>query len=116
MSTSKIQTFLSSVNRLIDENYTNHFPNTPVERRRRITVSKNKGRRWLKLVEVTQGDLQEHSVWGFISLQDGRHEGVPVRKGDLMKAAGWSSPAKHPRGNIIDGTARWNLYGPDYLK
>ena len=38
-----------------------------------------------------------------------------MMKGDLLKAATWKAPAKHARGNIIDGTARYGVYGPEYL-
>lgn len=54
--------------------------------------------------------------WGFISRVDGDLKGAPVRKGDLLKAATWKSPAKHARGNIIDGTAQYGAYGPSYIK
>ena len=38
-----------------------------------------------------------------------------VLKGDLLKPASWKSPAKHSRGNIFDGSDKWNFYGPNYL-
>ena len=53
--------------------------------------------------------------WGFISRVDGDLKGSPIKKGDLLKAATWKAPAKHARGNIIDGTARYSTYGPEYL-
>lgn len=53
--------------------------------------------------------------WGFISRVDGDLKGSPIKKGDLLKAASWKAPAKHARGNIIDGTARYGIFGPDYL-
>ena len=53
--------------------------------------------------------------WGFISRVDGDLKGAPIKKGDLLKPATWKAPAKHARGNIIDGTARWSEYGPEYL-
>lgn len=53
--------------------------------------------------------------WGFISRVDGDLKGAPIKKGDLLKPASWKSPAKHSRGNIIDGTARYSEYGPTYL-
>ena len=53
--------------------------------------------------------------WGFISRVDGDLKGSPIKKGDLLKAATWKAPAKHARGNIIDGTARYGIYGPEYL-
>ena len=53
--------------------------------------------------------------WGFISRVDGDLKGSPIKKGDLLKAATWKAPAKHARGNIIDGSARFGVYGPEYL-
>jgi len=55
------------------------------------------------------------SCWGFISRVDGDLKGSPIKKGDLLKAATWKAPAKHARGNIIDGTARYGVYGPEYI-
>ena len=55
------------------------------------------------------------SCWGFISRVDGDLKGAPIKKGDLLKPATWKAPAKHARGNITDGTARWSEYGPEYL-
>ena len=55
------------------------------------------------------------TCWGFISRVDGDLKGSPIKKGDLLKAATWKAPAKHARGNIIDGTARYSTYGPEYL-
>ena len=56
-----------------------------------------------------------NGCWGFISRVDGNLKGAPIKKGDLLKCASWKSPAKHARGNIIDGTAKYGVYGPDYL-
>jgi hypothetical protein len=53
--------------------------------------------------------------WGFISRVDGDLKGSPIKKGDLLKAATWKAPAKHARGNIIDGSARYGVYSPEYL-
>jgi hypothetical protein len=64
-----------------------------------------------KFIRLWQGT----SCWGFISRVDGDLKGAPIKKGDLLKAATWKAPAKHSRGNIIDGTARYGVYGPDYL-
>ena len=33
-----------------------------------------------------------------------------------MKPASWSKPAKHSRGNIFEGTAKYTYYGPEYLQ
>lgn len=57
-----------------------------------------------------------NTCWGFISRVDGDLKGAPIKKGDLLKPATWKAPAKHARGNIIDGTAQWGEYGPSYIK
>ena len=54
------------------------------------------------------------SVWGFVVNTD---KDKKCAKGDILKAAGYSAPARNAaRGNIIDGgyTIRWT--GPLYLK
>ena len=65
-----------------------------------------------KFIRLWQGS----SCWGFISRVDGDLKGAPIKKGDLLKAATWKAPAKHARGNIIDGTAQYGEYGPSYIK
>ena len=65
-----------------------------------------------KYTKVIQGS----SVWGFIANGDGVLKGIPYKKGDVFKAAGWAAPAKWARGNIFDSNQnyfRWT--GPDYL-
>ena len=60
--------------------------------------------------------IQGSSVWGFIAKSDGVLKGIPFKKGDVFKAAGWAAPAKWQRGNIFDSNQnyyRWT--GPDYL-
>jgi hypothetical protein len=56
----------------------------------------------------------QESVWGFIALVDNPQKGLKV--GDLLKAAGYNTPAKHARGNILNGTAKYDKYSPTYLK
>ena len=68
-----------------------------------------RGRKYIKLIS-------DSSVWGFVSMVDGFNKGVSVKKGDLLMAANHSSPAKHSRGNIFDGTDSWTFFGPSYLK
>ena len=64
-----------------------------------------------KFIRLWQGT----SCWGFISRVEGDLKGSPIKKGDLLKAASWKSPAKHARGNIMDGSAKYGVYGPEYL-
>lgn len=65
-----------------------------------------------KFIKLNKGGY----CWGFISRVDGVLHGLPIKKGDLFKAASYKAPAKHARGNIIDGTARYGVYGPEYMK
>ena len=73
----------------------------------------------LPQVKITAGKkfykiVVGNSIWGFIARNNMVHKGVQVKKGDLMKSAG-PQPAKHPRGNVIDGTAQYGPHGPVYL-
>jgi hypothetical protein len=54
------------------------------------------------------------SVWGFVAMID--NPGKGFKKGDLLKAAGWNTPAKNARGNVLDGTAKYTKWSPAYLK
>lgn len=56
------------------------------------------------------------STWGFIAKKDVITSTKSFRKGDLLRAATASAPAKHSRGNIVEGTAMYGPYGPEYLK
>jgi len=60
------------------------------------------GKKYIKIVK-------EDSVWAFINKQNG----------DVLKPAGWRTPAKHARGNIFDdqnGLSSIGPYGPAYLR
>jgi len=99
-----VDNFVNKVNEELLEYYTTRFSSlTP-----RLITIENRGSKYVKLIH-------DRSVWGFISKYDGVFKGVPIKVGDLMKAASWSSPAKHSRGNIIDGTASYSEYGPSYI-
>ena len=69
-----------------------------------------------KFVKITATPVNSAglSAWGFVALQDNPAKGIKV--GDLLKAASWNAPAKHARGNIIDGTAKYDKYGPVYMR
>ena len=64
--------------------------------------SYRKGRRYIKVI-------RGGSVHCFVDRTNG----------DVLKAASWSTPAKHARGNIFDaynGLEHMNEYGPAYLR
>ena len=75
-----------------------------------LELSLKPGRKFVKVIE-------DHSVWGFVSLVNGTHKGAPIFVGDIMKAAGWSAPAKHSRGSIFDAEMHksFSWTGPNYL-
>jgi hypothetical protein len=98
-----VEKFVEKVNAEIKQYYETNLSNlTPNPMEIRV------GNKFIKLIS-------NGSVWGFISRFDGDYKGVPIKKGDLMKAASRDAPAKHSRGNIIDGTARYGVYGVTYL-
>ena len=74
----------------------------------RVNITIKPGRKFIKII-------RDNSVWGFVAKSDGMHKGVPMRTGDVLKAAGWASPAKHTRGNIFDNKQDYFSWtGPDY--
>ena len=75
-----------------------------------LDLSLKPGRKFIKVVH-------DNSVWGFVAKVDGTHKGLPMLKGDILKAATWSQPAKHSRGSIFDSEMHksFSWTGPNYL-
>lgn len=74
------------------------------------------GKKYAKIICESRGPGRgSKSVWGFVCLQDMTVGGIPYKRGDLLKAASYKAPAKHSRGNLLEGTAEYDLYGPAYL-
>jgi hypothetical protein len=71
------------------------------------TLEVSFGRKYAKIMSA-------RSVWGFVAMSEDVAKAEVV--GDLLKAASWSAPAKHARGNILNGSASYDSYGPNYLK
>ena len=73
------------------------------------------GRKFIKVVKGSSPG--QRTVWGFVAKVDGVHKGLPMLKGDILKAAGWSQPAKHSRGSIFDSEMHksFSWTGPNYL-
>jgi len=71
------------------------------------TFSVSFGRKYAK---ITSRDANGSGggVWGF----------VEIESGNLLKAASWSAPAKHARGNIEDASYgnNYSWTGPNYLR
>ena len=81
------------------------------------------GRKYLRLVTGAFGEGQT-SVWGFIAKSDFEkvnklrvgHPTISFKEGDLLKSAGWKTPALNaPRGNIFDENYKVQWTGPNYL-
>ena len=91
----------------IQENYDNWSKGNM---RDKLDLSLKPGRKFIKVVEGNR-------VWGFIAKVDGTHKGLPMLKGDILKAAGWRAPAKHSRGNIFykEMHKSFSWTGPNYL-
>tara|TARA_B100001094_G_scaffold287516_1_gene303131 strand:- start:4154 stop:4540 length:387 start_codon:yes stop_codon:yes gene_type:complete len=92
----------------IQENYDERYMGSSVEKKLDLTLKP--GRKFIKVVEGSR-------VWGFIAKVDGVHKGIPMLKGDILKAAGWRAPAKHSRGSIFDSEMHksFSWTGPNYL-
>ena len=77
---------------------------------KKMDLSLKPGRKFIKVIEGNR-------VWGFVAKVDGVHKGVPMLKGDILKAATWSQPAKHSRGSIFDKEMHksFSWTGPNYL-
>jgi len=105
--TTQFEIWLNKLNKELEKEYISQFGN-PNPNSYWTNLTYTKGRKFVKIVG-------NGKVWGFVSMVDGTHMGEPIKKGDLLMAATWSKPAKHSRGNIFDGTARYELWGPKYL-
>jgi hypothetical protein len=107
---STIEEFVELLQSQMNEYYSTVFPTLEVPKIRVKT-----GIYFHKILRVDAGG-SSIGVWGFISRYSRKHKGVDIKRGDLLKAASFNSPAARSRGNVIDGTARYSAYGPDYLK
>ena len=71
-------------------------------------LSLKQGRKFIKVISCT-------SVWGFVAKKGGVHKGLPMKTGDVFKAASWNAAAKHTRGNIFDDNQDYFEWtGPNY--
>jgi hypothetical protein len=73
-----------------------------------------KGGKYARIVQQSRKYSGSRSAWGFVAMEDNPSKGF--KKGDLLKAAGFNTPAKGARGNILDGSAKYGKWSPVYLK
>ena len=101
--------FDTSVSKLLENINKNFYKSFPSRENKDMELSLVAGRKFVKVVN-------DNSVWGFIAKKDGEHKGLPMKKGDVFKAASWRAPAKHVRGSIFDTNTNWfHWTGPNYL-
>ena len=100
---SKFEMWLDEVNQKRKEHWDKNYSYKPYS-----PLQVKKGQKYIKIIDGS-------SVWGFVSMFEGVNKGSLVLKGDLLKPASYKSPARHSRGNIFDGSDKWNYYGPVYL-
>ena len=84
----------------ITEYYEKNLENLPVPQ-----IRINYGSSYAKIIVGS-------SAWGFIALKEGKSD--RHTQGDLLRAATWNSPSPISRGSILDGTAKFDTYGPNY--
>ena len=95
---------LGELEQRIFEDYDDFMDNEKMRYEFRQGLGYMPGRSYLKIVT-------DNSVWGFINLKNKK-----FKEGDLLKPAGWSTPALNkPRGNIFDNNYVINWTGPKYL-
>lgn len=98
---ARLAVWLDCCQELLAERFKDHHPDLP-----KPTLVAESGRRYIRIV---QADPSSRSAWAFID----------TTNGDVLKPAGWKTPAKHARGNIFDESngLKWmSGYGPAYLK
>lgn len=73
----------------------------------RTRLETTEGKKFIRIVAVNQSHNGK-SAWAFVNKENG----------DILKPAGWNTPAKHARGNIYqpDSWKSVSQYGPAYLK
>lgn len=106
--------------RAINEKYSQYMKSTyPSSPFKGETFEVTDGKQFAKINRCRGG--KACSAYGFIAKYDNETKGLgKVRCGDLLRAASWSSPAKHARGNILDNIEvaieNSGPYGVAYLK
>ena len=93
-----------------------------IQQETRLKVADNSGARSIMCIRVLGTKSKVARVGDVIrvSVKEAQPNGI-VKKGDVLKAAGWKTPALNKaRGNLFDGynidPNSMRIYGPDYLR
>lgn len=108
---TQVELFRETLERYVRLEHARNFPNVEVL----TSIVAKIGKKYAKIIKeersVNTGEVCHRSAHCFIDLATG----------DILKAASWAAPAKHPRGNIVTtigmgvGTSVGS-YGAAYLK
>jgi len=101
IKTTQLELWLETVNSKRETEWNSKFTYKPYE-----PLTHKIGRVYAKVMSGT-------AVWAFVSMGDNLKKGFNI--GDLLKPASHKGPANKSRGNILNGTASWGYYGPNYL-
>lgn len=82
----RIEEILPEINKLKQSSYSENFPENCKEE-----IVAEVGKKYARLVAFNPA-TKGRSAFGFVDLTSG----------DILKAAGWSAPAKDARGNVFD--------------
>lgn len=98
--------FVDGSTRVVKEDRNTNYPTLPVP-----VLVVSHGKRYVKIIreERVNGVVTDKSVHCFVDRTNG----------DVLKAAGWSRPAKHARGNIFNedhGVGCMGPHGAAYLR
>ena len=85
--------YLVKIHSIYDAYYKIHYTNLTTP-----TFTVERGSKWIRVVKDNGSQKMVHS---FVAAQDVTTKSLWAKKGDIMKAAGWKLPAKHPRGSIF---------------
>jgi len=99
----KLESFLIGLNALIARDYAKHYDNLEPK-----IVYPEEGIRYIRIVAEDGNGSGRYS-----------HCFIDKSNGDVLKCAGWKTPAKHARGNIFsatNGLEGVGVHGANYIK
>lgn len=103
-----VEMLVKGAQKKIDADFKKSYPNLIPTK-----LAIQKGKRYIKVVAITDGGKGSKSVWAFVDAKEG------PTFGDILKPASWNAPAKHARGSVFDGSWGVNsvgVYGPAYMR
>jgi len=94
-----LEEYIEEVTKITTEYFSKQLQNlTPP------TFTVERGQKWIRVVKNYYGN--QRSVHSFVALVDVKTKNLTAKRGDIMKAASWKIPAKHPRGSIFANKGR----------